>query len=109
MREGSTTLPQNKNEMEMDKMAKNKDVIMGFIYGDTKGKASSITIEGDKLYSYNTVIAQRINGAIVINKTKYSMSTTTCQNVLLREMSDARTVEDVRMGAQDLERYLVNA
>jgi hypothetical protein len=83
-----------------------EQVMYNFLQGATKGKASSISIDGDKLFNYNTVIAQRINGVIVINTTRYSMTTTKHQNRLRREMPLARTVEDVNRGAQDLERYL---
>lgn len=83
-----------------------KEMINNFMTGATKGKASSICIEGDKLFNYNTVIAQRVDGAIVLNVTKYSMTTTKHQNVLRREMPHAITVSDIPRGAQDLSSYI---
>lgn len=83
-----------------------QDVISKFINGATKGKASSLEISGEKLYNYSTVIAQRINGAVVLNVTKYSMTTTKHQNRLRREIPNARTIDDVPQGASDLSRYL---
>lgn len=87
-------------------MATTNQVIQDFMYGSTKGKASSVRIEGDKLMNYNTVIAQRINEAVVINKTKYSPTTSKHQNVLLRSMPNAQTVEGVDQNAYDLIKYL---
>jgi hypothetical protein len=83
-----------------------QQLVREFAYGATKGKASSLRIEGDKLFNYNTVIAQRINGAIVLNVTKYSVTTSKHQNRLKAEFYNARTVDNVPMGAQDLKRYI---
>jgi hypothetical protein len=83
-----------------------KQIIANFVNGATKGKASSVEIAGDRLYNYATVIAQRINGCIHINTTRYSMTTTKHQNVLRREMPNAPTVDDVPRGTGDLSRYI---
>lgn len=89
-------------------MATTKDVIQGFISGDDKGKASGgrLFIEDGKLINYGTVIAQRSNEGLIINATKYSMTTTKHQNVLLNSAYGiVTTVVDVPMGASDLEPY----
>lgn len=82
-----------------------EQVVREFVNGATKGKASSLRIEGDKLFNYNTVIAQRINGVLVVNRTKYSMTTTKHQSRIARYGS-AEINEGVPMGAQDLTRYM---
>jgi hypothetical protein len=92
--------------LEVFKMT-TQNVINLFVSGATKGKASSISIEGDKLFNYSTVIAQRVNGEIVLNATRYSMTTTKHQNVLKRELpQNVQKVNDVPRGAQDLTRFL---
>lgn len=85
---------------------KNADVVRKFLNGETKGKAGNLHIEGDKLINYFTVIAQRINGVVHINTTKYSMSTTTVQNMIVRELYNAPTVQDVPKGASDLRSHV---
>jgi len=83
-----------------------QNLVKEFLYGATKGKASSLRIEGDKLFNYGTVIAQRINGVVVLNATRYSMTTTKHQNRLKAELPNARTVNGVPMGTTDLTPYL---
>jgi len=86
---------------------KNEQLVNNFLMGETKGKASNLEIRGDKLVNYGTTIAQRVNGVIVLNLTKYSMSTTRIQNMLRKEMPNARTTStDVPRGAKDLTLYL---
>lgn len=66
---------------------KNVDVIKNFVNGSTKGKTANLYIEGDKLFNYNTCIAQRVdNNNMIVNMTKYSTSTSTIQNKLLDMM-----------------------
>lgn len=79
--------------------------INAFIYG-TPAKSSNLISDGEKLWSYNTVIAQYINGNIVVNVTKYSCTTTKRQNQVLRAACNARTVEGVPMNTFSLVSYL---
>lgn len=83
-----------------------EQIMEKFFDGAVKGKASSLRIEDDKLFNYQTVIAQRVNGVIVINVTKYSRTTTVHQNRLTRALYNAKTIDDVPKGCQDLTRYL---
>lgn len=57
----------------------NFDVCVAFVNGSKNGAHSlsmSISNDGSKLYSYATVIAQKLpNGAIILNDTKYSATT----------------------------------
>ena len=71
-------------------MAKNIDVLKSFVNNGTLKKAGNLRIEGDKLFNYDTCIAERwakIGGkefGFVVNVTKYSQSTTTIQNKLIK-------------------------
>lgn len=71
-------------------MAKNIEVLYAFVNGESKPKTKNLYIEGDKLFNYGTCIAERwekIGGqeyGFAVNVTKYSMSTTTIQNQLIR-------------------------
>lgn len=60
-----------------------QDLMRKFVQGETKGKASSVSIEGNKLYSYSTVICYRDNiGSYVMNTDKYSRTTSRQQTWL---------------------------
>ena len=89
-------------------MAKNIDVLNSFVSGDKEVKSNNLTIEGDKLFSYDTCIAERswVDGEIKfkVNATKYSSSTTTIQNQLLRRLAhdDIHVVTDVQMRVRSL-------
>jgi hypothetical protein len=58
---------------------KNKDLCIDFVAGTAAGLAAnnmSVSLDGKKLYSYETVIAQRLrNGVILVNGTRYSVTT----------------------------------
>lgn len=64
-------------------------VIGVFINGNgrTRTANNSLHTDGNKLYSYNTVIAtHQKDGSFLINNTKYSKTTTTQQNELIRAL-----------------------
>ena len=65
-------------------MLRCSELINNFAYGDTTGKASNLYIEGDVLVNYVTPIAFRTEGGIVLNKSKYSMTTSKNQNLVRR-------------------------
>ena len=71
-------------------MAKNIDVVQAFMNGEDRPKTKNLRIENNKLVNYGTVIAERSNNLdrFVVNVTKYSQSTTTIQNMLLREIDN---------------------
>jgi len=76
-----------------------------FWYGE-KGKGSSVESTGDKLYSYGTVILQRLeDGTIIGNKTKYSHTTTIHQSRTKVSNADV-FVDHVPRGTTDLREYL---
>jgi hypothetical protein len=93
------------------KMAKNIDVIKAFANGDSKPKTKNLHIEDDKLFNYNTCIAERwekLGGeeyGFVINVTRYSQSTTTIQNKIVDIIPEdlvANYLRNIPMGADSL-------
>jgi hypothetical protein len=86
-------------------MLKNAEVIVMFLEGETKGKASNLRIEGDKLINYNTVLAQR-GDTMMVNLTGYSSSTSKIQNRLLAEIDYTEIEYDIALnipiGCQNL-------
>lgn len=60
-------------------------LIRYFLNGHTKGKSSSLRIEGNRIYSYSTPIARREGDNIYLNSQKYSVTTTTQQNKIRQE------------------------
>lgn len=78
----------------------NFDVCVCFVNGTKNGAHSlsmSISDNGDRLYSYDTVIAQKLqNGAIILNDTKYSVTTS-------KHQSEIRYA--IRMSAKTLKIY----
>lgn len=94
----------------------NFDVCVAFVNGSKNGAHSlsmSINHDGSKLYSYATVIAQKLpNGAIILNDTKYSVTTSKHQShtrlAISRYAKGLKTYHTdkfVPMGAYDLIRY----
>ena len=81
----------------------NYDVCIAFVNG-SKNNAHSLSMhvnyDGSKLFSYGTVIAQKLpNGAIVLNSTKYSVTTS-------KHQSHARSV--ISRFASTLKTYATN-
>lgn len=89
------------------RITKHNDFIEYFLDGgrDQK-KCNNLHIEEDKLFNYNTVIAQIEEDNLYINMTKYSSSTSTIQNYLLKEAGyyyyNIITVNDIQIDTQDL-------
>lgn len=71
----------------MNRITRNNDFIEYFVRGGRDQKrCNNLYIEDDKLFNYNTVIAQvGDDGYLYINMTKYSTSTSRIQNYLLKE------------------------
>lgn len=89
---------------------KNEYVVKLYVAGEEEGKSNNLRIEGDKLFSYFTCIAQRLideNGKVsyIVNNTKYSKSTTTIQNMVMNHIPNDLIItqlRDVDMGASSL-------
>jgi hypothetical protein len=92
---------------------KNQDVIEAFVGYDIKPGIEShtgnlyITMSGRKLMNYNTVLAQRVGNEIIVNSTKYSVTTSKIQT-WLRGAAGAyvETTKHVPMNTQDLKEYV---
>lgn len=61
---------------------RNEEVIKGFVFGGNVGKGNSVFSKGNKLFSYDTIIAERIDGKVYVNETKYSVTTSKAQGYL---------------------------
>lgn len=87
---------------------KTNEVVEAYVRGEEKGKASGgrLYIEGTKLFNSGTCLAERAYGVWYVNMTKYSRTTTTHQNRVLRGLAErgANTVvlEHVPMGTGTL-------
>lgn len=88
-------------------MLSNREVIKSFVY---KGRSNNANVhsEGDKLFSYNTIIAQWVEPYVLkINVTRYS-STTSRHLSLLRsalndiELDRIEEVNDIPINTQTL-------
>lgn len=65
-------------------MLRCSELVNNFAYGETTGKASNLYIEGNVLVNYVTPIAFRTHEGIVLNSSKYSMTTSKNQNLIRR-------------------------
>lgn len=85
----------------------NEQVIKSFIGGATsghtptreiygQGKGNTLSIDGDKLINYTTIIAIREGNTIKLNTTKYSTTTSKIQSMIKRiALSNDKIVEEV--------------
>lgn len=85
---------------------KNIDVINSFLCKNFNKRASSVSSQLNKLFSYNTVIGQWFDNTLLINITKYSVTTSTSQNELISSADKKGinwyTVKDVSINTKDL-------
>lgn len=68
----------------------NQETMKKFIQGES-GKSLNMTSTGDRLFSYQTVIAERIDNHIYINSTKYSPTTSKQTTQLTNELTEGYT------------------
>lgn len=93
---------------------KNQDVIKEFAQGVSKLiYGYSVRVSGykyDKLYSYDTAIAQRLpNGKYVVNSTRYSVTTSKAQSYARYYIPSEKQVHtdiNVPFGADDLTKFV---
>ena len=81
----------------------NQQVVQAFL--DNKaGHSLNMRTNGEKLWSYDTVIAQIDGNIITINMTKYSPTTSKQRNYLVRALNPSEyvTVDGLKMGVQSL-------
>lgn len=89
----------------------NQSVINAFVCGKSaKSSNGNLKSFGNRLVSYYTTIAQRLdNGTIVLNRTKYSVSTSKIQTWTYGALCGHRNVVEVTnvpLGTTDLQRYV---
>jgi hypothetical protein len=89
----------------------NQSVINAFVCGKSaKSSNGNLKSFGNRLVSYYTTIAQRLdNGTIVLNRTKYSVSTSKIQTwtkVAFYGHRNVVEVTNVPLGTTDLQRYM---
>lgn len=65
----------------------NKEICKAFAQGATEGKANSMHIYENRIFSYDTCIAQRHGKKILFNVTKYSPTTSKQQTYLRHAIS----------------------
>lgn len=63
---------------------KNSEVVEAFFNRET-GQSENRISSGDKLFSYNTCIAQWVGSKLLINTTKYSRTTSKLQGEISRK------------------------
>ena len=85
---------------------RNIEVIKQFTKGyPAKSHSGNLRSTGEKLFSYNTCIAEWDNDYLFVNLTKYSSSTSRIQNMLFKELRfghKVKQVENVPINTQKL-------
>lgn len=71
-----------------------RDLLNSFVNGATKGSGSNLTIAGNELINYSTVIARREGNKILLNSNKYSKTTTVNQNII-RQITPANMLQEM--------------
>lgn len=84
----------------------NKEICKAFAQGATEGKANSMHIYENRIFSYDTCIAQRYGKKILFNVTKYSPTTnkqqTYLRDAINREGLEIVEVSGIKMYTRDL-------
>lgn len=87
---------------------KNQEVISKFVNFAESAATANVRSTGDKLFNYETCIAQHHGGKIIVNVTRYSSTTSKIQCYVRRELSvyDVIEVTSVPIGTCDLVPYI---
>jgi len=91
-------------------MISNNEVIDNFLNKKFGFSGSSVSSKQDKLFSYNTIIAQWFDDTLLVNNTKYSSTTSKTQGRLIRSINNSTrwfTVDNIEMNTKNLN-YLYN-
>lgn len=84
----------------------NKQVLTAFLNGE-KGTSLNMTSTGEKLYSYNTVVAQRTHThGMIFNATKYSSTTSKQTSYFWKNLECFNLVKYVPINSHDLIDYI---
>lgn len=93
--------------LKRDNPLSNNSEVAQLFWNGKSGKSDNMRSTGDSLYSYGTVIMQRLpDGKVITNHTTYSSSTGTHQRIAHKYGTPDYIVHGVRMGAGDLQDYL---
>lgn len=86
----------------------NKEVISKFVNFAESAATANVRSTGDKLFNYETCIAQRHGGKIIVNVTRYSVTTSKIQGYVRIELLgyDVIEVTSVPRGTCDLVPYI---
>lgn len=87
---------------------RNQEVISKFVNFAESAATANVRSTGDKLFNYYTCIAQRHEGKIILNVTRYSVTTSKMQGYVRRELSgyDVTEVTGVPRGTCNLVPYI---
>ena len=87
---------------------RNQEVISKFAHFAESAATAKVRSIGDKLFNYETCIAQRHEGKVIVNVTRYSVTTSKIQNYLRGEMANKDVIEvaNVPLGTFDLIPYI---
>ena len=87
---------------------RNQEVISKFVHFAESAATANVRSTGDKLFNYYTCIAQRHESKIIVNVTRYSVTTSKIQNYLRGEMANKDVIEvaNVPLGTFDLIPYI---
>ena len=85
-----------------------QEVISKFAHFAESAATANVRSIGDKLFNYETCIAQRHEGKVIVNVTRYSVTTSKIQNYLRGEMANKDVIEvaNVPLGTFDLIPYI---
>ena len=83
-----------------------RDLIKAFIHHQDGLRASNMHSKDNKLFNWETVLAQWFDKTLFINTTHYSTTTTKHQNELIKQAEQNNihyyTVDGIAMGTKDL-------
>ena len=87
---------------------RNQEVISKFVNFAESAATANVRSTSDKLFNYETCIAQRHEGKIIVNVTRYSVTTSKIQNYLRSELSNKAVIEvtSVPIGTRNLVPYI---
>ena len=87
---------------------RNKEVISKFVNFAESAATANVCSNGDKLFNYGICIAQRHEGKIIVNVTRYSVTTSKIQGYLRAELSNKVVIKvtSVPMGTRNLVPYI---
>lgn len=67
-------------------------MIEQFLAGSSEGEAASLRIDGCQLIHYNTAIAERYEGKVLLNYTRYSLASGKVQKILIEKIPPEKLV-----------------